>query len=101
MPWLFLVDPLEHRVLPAEGLLRVYGPSTHHHVLVKQLAAIQRASDGLFHVIAQSVHRAVSSDQSMYVLLYESEKFGLAQARPVGGYEAPENLDKKGLQLLD
>ena len=101
LPRLFLVDALEHRVLPAEGLLRVYGPSAHHHILIKQLATVQRASDRLFHVIAQSVHRAVSSDQSVDVLLYESEKLGLSQARAVWGYEAPENLDEEGLQLLD
>lgn len=37
----------------------------------------------------------------MDVLLAKGEEFGLAQARPIRRDESTENLNQKGLQLLD
>ena len=100
-PWLLRFDPLKHSILPDKCFLSIDGPSSHHHIFFKKLAPVKGTSDGLFHVVVSRVHGAVPANQSVDVLLHECKQLSLAQARPVWGHEAAEDLDQKGLQLLD
>ena len=100
-PWLFGFNPLKHSVLPNKCLLSIDGPSAHHYIFFKKLAAVQGTSDSLFHVVVSRVRGAVPANQSADVLLHKCKQLSLAQARPVWSHEAAEDLDQKGLQLLD